>query len=147
MTVTVPILGIKPYIEKKMDKFARVVVLKLDEAIKENNPVDSGRMAASWMIGKNDTSGRPKPPGNYSGTTPPTGSNYRPGTEKIGNIYSIHNNLPYAEPVCYGTNLPPSWGGQYRSRGNQVQEGWFELIAKNGETFANDLWNEISGED
>ena len=24
---------------------------------------------------------------------------------------TIINNKPYAEPVCYGTNLPPSWGG------------------------------------
>ena len=32
----------------------------------------------------------------------------------------VTNNLPYAEPVCFGTNLPPSWGGQYRTRQNTV---------------------------
>jgi hypothetical protein len=42
---------------------------------------------------------------------------------------TIINNKPYAEPVCYGTNLPPSWGGQYRTR-QQTQAGFPELIAK-----------------
>ena len=42
---------------------------------------------------------------------------------------TITNNLPYAEPVCFGINLPPSWGGQYRIRQNTVA-GFPELIAK-----------------
>ena len=42
---------------------------------------------------------------------------------------TIINNKPYAEPVCYGTNLPPSWGGRYRTRQN-TQAGFPELIAK-----------------
>ena len=41
----------------------------------------------------------------------------------------ITNNLPYAEPVCFGINLPPSWGGQYRTRQSTVA-GFPELIAK-----------------
>ena len=41
----------------------------------------------------------------------------------------VTNNLPYAEPVCFGVNLPPSWGGQYRTRQNTVA-GFPELIAK-----------------
>jgi len=42
---------------------------------------------------------------------------------------TIINNLAYAEPVCYGINLPPSWGGQYRTRQKTVA-GFPELIAK-----------------
>ena len=42
---------------------------------------------------------------------------------------TITNNLPYAEPVCFGINLPPTWGGQYRTRQNTVA-GFPELIAK-----------------
>ena len=33
---------------------------------------------------------------------------------------TVTNNLPYAEPVCFGTNLPPSWGGVYRTRQKTV---------------------------
>ena len=47
---------------------------------------------------------------------------------------TIINNLPYAEPVCYGTNLPPSWGGRYRTR-QDTTAGFPELIAKELESW------------
>ena len=47
---------------------------------------------------------------------------------------TIINNLPYAEPVCYGTNLPPSWGGSYRTR-QDTTAGFPELIAKELESW------------
>ena len=42
---------------------------------------------------------------------------------------TVTNNLPYAEPVCFGTNLPKSWGKQYRTRQGTVA-GFPELIGK-----------------
>ena len=42
---------------------------------------------------------------------------------------TVSNNLPYAEPVCFGQNLPPSWNNQYRTRQN-TQAGLPELIGK-----------------
>ena len=42
---------------------------------------------------------------------------------------TITNNLPYAEPVFFGINLPPTWGGQYKTRQGTVP-GFPELIAK-----------------
>ena len=50
---------------------------------------------------------------------------------------TISNNLPYAEPVCYGENLPPSWGGQYRTR-QQTVKGFPELIGKELENWMKD---------
>jgi hypothetical protein len=47
---------------------------------------------------------------------------------------TVTNNLPYAEPVCFGVNLPPSWGGQYRTRQNTVA-GFPELIGKELEQY------------
>ena len=47
---------------------------------------------------------------------------------------TIINNKPYAEPVCYGTNLPPSWGGRYRTR-QDTKAGFPELIAKELESW------------
>ena len=47
---------------------------------------------------------------------------------------TIINNLPYAEPVCYGENLPPAWGGQYKTRQGTVP-GFPELIAKELEQY------------
>jgi hypothetical protein len=43
--------------------------------------------------------------------------NYQAGQERLGNIYSVHNNLPYAEPLANGTS-------------NQASAGWIQGIAK-----------------
>jgi hypothetical protein len=42
---------------------------------------------------------------------------------------TIINNVEYAEPVIYGTSLPPSWKGRYRTR-QQTIKGFPELQAK-----------------
>ena len=47
---------------------------------------------------------------------------------------TVTNNLPYAEPVCFGTNLPKSWGKQYRTRQGTVA-GFPELIGKELEQY------------
>ena len=47
---------------------------------------------------------------------------------------TVTNNLPYAEPVCFGTNLPPSWGGVYRTRQKTVA-GFPALIGKELEQY------------
>ena len=43
-----------------------------------------------------------------------------------GRIFTI---VEYAEPVIYGTSLPPSWGGRFRTR-QQTIKGFPELQAK-----------------
>ena len=65
-----------------------------------------------------------------------TGSELREAwqTEIKKFIGTIINNKPYAEPVCFGVNLPPSWGGVYRTRQN-TQAGFPELIGKELEQF------------
>ena len=42
---------------------------------------------------------------------------------------TIINRMEYAEPVIYGTSLPPSWGGRFRTR-QQTIKGFPELQAK-----------------
>jgi hypothetical protein len=37
--------------------------------------------------------------------------------ERIGNVYSVHNNLPYAEPLANGSS-------------KQANAGWVQGIAK-----------------
>ena len=43
--------------------------------------------------------------------------------ETLGNVYSVHNNLPYAEPLANGTS-------------NQAPAGWVQLIAKDVQSYA-----------
>ena len=57
---------------------------------------------------------------------------------KIGKFQGeVFTNVEYAEPVAYGTNLPPSWGGRYRTRQNTIK-GYPELIAKQLEQYISD---------
>jgi len=55
---------------------------------------------------------------------------------------TIINNLAYAEPVCFGVNLPPSWGGSYRTRQKTVA-GFPELIGKELEQYARREYEKI----
>ena len=55
----------------------------------------------------------------------------------------VTNNVEYAEPVIYGTNLPPSWKDEYRTRQNTVP-GFPDLIAKELESGVKREYNKIA---
>ena len=134
MPRTIKLSQIGDYAGEQYEKLLRAAVLETDARLKEASPVDTGRLRASWQIGENTASGGVKPPGKYPSTIlPPDRLNY--SKEKPGNIYSIHNNLPYVEPVLMGDNLPPSWQGTWRSKGNQIERGYPLVIAKDMQTW------------
>ena len=80
--------------------------------VKKATPVVTGRLRNSWQTKFGKTTGL------------------------------ITNNLPYAEPVCYGENLPPSWGNKYRTRQETVA-GFPELIGKDLQKWALDEYEKI----
>ena len=109
MARTIRVSDIGDYCNQQMEKLLRAAVLDTDSLLKAASPVDTGRFRASWQVGENAAPGGIAPPGNY-GTTPPlTRIGY--GEEKIGNVYSVHNNLPYAEPLANGSSkqAPGGW--------------------------------------
>lgn len=55
----------------------------------------------------------------------------------------LTNNVEYAEPVVYGTNLPPSWGGEYRTKKETIP-GYPDLIAKELEPWVKREYNKIA---
>jgi hypothetical protein len=55
----------------------------------------------------------------------------------------LTNNVEYAEPVIYGTNLPPSWGGKYRTKSDTIP-GFPELVAKELVPWAKKEYNKIA---
>jgi hypothetical protein len=125
MARTIRIGDIGDYASQQMEKLLRASVLETDTLLKLASPVDTGRFRASWQVGENAAPGGIAPEGSYSGTPPLSRIGYQ--QERLGNIYSVHNNLPYAEPLA-GGSYPPSWGGQYRSK--QASPGWIQGIAK-----------------
>jgi len=135
MAREIPLSQIGNYIEGQYEKLLRAAVFETDRRVKEASPIDTGRLRVSWQIGENSASGGIKPEGQYNGAiTPPDRTNY--SQEKLGNVYSIHNNLPYVEPVLTGKNLPPSWNGKWRSKGGQIEEKYIPyMVAKDIQTF------------
>ena len=124
------------YSTDKMEALLRVAVLETDKRLKAGSPTgDTGRLKNSWQISQNVADGEGKPEGSYSTTTisPPDRTNYQ--KETLGNTYILYNNIEYAEPVITGNNLPPSWQGRWRSRGNQINQNYHLVIAKDIQNF------------
>lgn len=126
-----PIRDIGNYMGDQLEKLLRVTVLETDARLKQQSPVDTGRFRVSWQIGQNAADGTPAPEGSYgAGITPPKGSNYQPGQEKLGNYYSVHNNLPYAESLAQGSS-------------RQAPAGWVDRTAREMQNFVNTNWERI----
>jgi hypothetical protein len=122
------------YVEQQMEKLLRAAVLETDSLLKQASPVDTGRFRASWQVGENaagsydagpqqDATGafkdQSKPPGKPA-PGPLRKMNY--DKETVGNVYSVHNNLPYAEKLA---------NGQVGKGGSkQSAPGWVQGVAK-----------------
>jgi len=142
MARKIRVADIGDYASQRMEKLLRVAVFETELKLKQASPVDTGRFRASWAIGQNTA-------GNYDGgeQQPATGQyrestnapkdprlerritiGYQAGQERIGNVYSVHNNLPYAEPLARGHSRQTSGatGGQ---------SGWVQGIAKDMQQF------------
>ena len=92
---------------EKVQTVVRKATFKAAADIKFFTPQDTGRLIGSWE---------------------------RDIKPFIGVVFT---DVEYAEPVAYGTNLPPSWGGRYRTR-RQTIKGYPELVAKQLEQFIRD---------
>ena len=95
---------IDDFFEELVVDLVQATTLEWTKRVKKATPVDTGRLRAAWQTKIEKFKGE------------------------------VTNNLVYAEPVCFGVNLPPSWGGQYRTRQNTVA-GFPELIGKELEQY------------
>ena len=107
MVRKIELTGIGDHFKKKVQNTIQKATMKAEKDIKEFTPVDTGNLRNSWK------------------------SDIKPF---VGVVFS---NVEYAEPVAYGTNLPESWGGKYRTR-QQTIKGYPELVAKQLEQFIRD---------
>jgi hypothetical protein len=123
MARTIKLNQIGDYVQDQMDQLLRATVLETDSRLKQASPVDTGRFRASWQVGENAAPGGKVGPGDYGSAPAITRIGY--SQERIGNVYSVHNNLPYAEPLA--TGVP------YGSK--QAPPGWVQGIAKDMQQF------------
>jgi hypothetical protein len=125
MARTIRVGEIGRYCEDQMEKLLRSTVLETELLLKMASPVDTGRFRASWATGENTAGlydgGEQQPAtGQYRDAAKPPKDpslerritiGYQAGQERIGNVYSVHNNLPYAEPLANGSSkqAPGGW--------------------------------------
>ena len=105
MTRKIRLDQIDDVMREAVEDLVAATTLQWTARVKKATPVDTGRLRAAWQT-------QIKP---LEGT--------------------IINNLEYAEPVCFGVNFPPSWGGVYRTRQKTVA-GFPEIIGKELEQYA-----------
>jgi hypothetical protein len=128
MARIIRIEDIGDYANNQMEKLLRAAVLETDSLLKQASPVDTGRFRASWQVGENaagtydagpqqspSNPGRDKTSAPAKPMFPLRKMNYQ--QERIGNVYSVHNNLPYAESLANGSS-------------KQTAPGWVQGIAK-----------------
>ena len=114
MAREIPLDQIGNYMDGQIQQLVKVTTLEWEGRVKEKTPVDTGRLRGAWQ-------NKLEP---YQG--------------------EITNNVKYAEPVCYGTNLPSSWKGEFRTRQGTVA-GFPELIGKELESWAQREYQKIIG--
>ena len=105
---------ITPEIQEALDKaLARTLNLQQGSLAKAN-PKDTGRMAASWTVGKNTPDRSVKPEGQQDSTpTPYSGKITFDGT------WYISNNLPYSTVIALN----------YSAAVMKAQKDWYTSIA------------------
>ena len=106
MARRIKVTEIKGFYEDLIVDAVAGTTLEWTRRVKKATPVDTGRLRSAWQTNIKRFEG------------------------------SVTNNVIYAEPVCFGVNKPPSWGGFYRTRQNTV-EGFPALIGKELEIYIN----------
>ena len=112
------------YSQDRFERFLRSAVVETEARLKTGSPVDTGRLENSWQFAENNG------PGGELGDV------------QLGNSYAVFTNLPYAEPVITGENLPPSWNGTWRSRDNQIKQNYHLNVAKDMQNWIKDNSND-----
>ena len=133
MTRRINLSQIGSYSTEKFEQLLRVTVFETDSRLKQGSPVDTGRFRLSWAISETGTPGYDAgPQAGASGITPPRRLDYQ--VERLGGVYHIHNNLPYAEPLANGHSP-------------QAPAGWTDLIAREMTAWARQEANRIGRSD
>ena len=112
MTRKIRLDQIDDVMKEAVQELVAATTLEWTARVKLATPVDTGRLRAAWQTEIRSLQG------------------------------TIINNVAYAEPVCFGVNLPPSWGGVYRTKQKTVA-GFPELIGKELERYARSQYEVI----
>jgi hypothetical protein len=112
MARQIKIEQIGKFMNDQVEQLVRATTLEWEARVKVRTPVDTNRLRNGWQHSISGLSGE------------------------------VFNSVEYAEPVCFGTALPPSWGGEYRTTQATVP-GFPDLIGKELESWAQQEYQKI----
>ena len=112
MTRKIKIGEIGDFMDEQVQELVKATTLEWTKRVKEQTPVETGSLRNAWQS-------KVEP---YEGV--------------------VSNNKEYAEPVCFGNNLPPSWQGKFRTRQGTIP-GFPELIGKELESWTTEQYERI----
>ena len=116
MTRSIKIGEIGGFMGEQVQQLVKITTLEWEKRVKEKTPVQTGRLRNAWQ----------------STVEPYKGI--------------VSNNVEYAEPVCFGNNLPPSWKGEFKTRQGTIA-GFPELIGKELESWSKQQYERIKRRD
>lgn len=116
MTRNIKLGEIGGFMGEQVQELVKITTLEWEARVKEQTPVETGRLRNAWQS-------KVEP---YEGV--------------------VSNNVEYAEPVCFGNNLPSSWKGKFRTRQGTVA-GFPELIGKELEAWTKQQYERIKRRD
>ena len=116
MTRSIKIGEIGGFMGEQVQQLVKITTLEWEKRVKEKTPVQTERLRNAWQ----------------STVEPYKGI--------------VSNNVEYAEPVCFGNNLPPSWKGEFKTRQGTIA-GFPELIGKELESWSKQQYERIKRRD
>lgn len=117
MTRNIKLGEIGDFMGEQVQELVKITTLKWAEDVIKETPVDTSRLVNAWQTDVSEP---------YIG--------------------KITNNVEYAEPVCFGNNLPPSWKGEFKTR-QGTRPGFPELIGKELESWTQQQYERIKRRD
>ena len=128
MATRIKITEVGQHVKGKYEKLITAAVAETYKSLVQKSPVDTGRFKISWAVGENDASFPGEPAGQDSYAAPNPNQPRKIGyqKERIGKVYSVYNNLPYAEKLetaslGKGSSVQTNGPGWVRATAKRVQ--------------------------
>lgn len=128
MARNIKITEVGKHVKGKYEKLITAAVAETYKSLVQKSPVDTGRFKLSWAVGQNDVSfpGEPEGKDSYPKPNPEQPRKIGYQKERMGNVYNVYNNLPYAEKLetaslGKGSSVQTNGPGWVRATAKRVQ--------------------------
>ncbi len=109
-------------VDKALDRGLAKFLFNTQSKLSAASPVDTGRLASSWVLGKGSPNRESEPERKEKGPVVVT-RQYNEGEITMDSNWFVSNNLPYAERAAYDPGYVGRVGG-----GNGA---WFSQVVNN----------------